>query len=132
MSATLTKKEIERLAAFALTMPRIVDGCCFLNAQRVAMRSLETDIRLSYHEGFFHRASGRGTIIHAWNSLNGKLVDFSFPLEDQIPEVYKATCTFTPTEVVRRIARVKHYEPFTQPNLKLKPPNWEPLVFVMD
>jgi hypothetical protein len=78
---------------------------CWLNGQRATM----CDERLLYHEGYIvgipmEDADRDGRFRHAWNTLNGKLVDFSSPLkfEDQhsVAEYYKADHTSTKREVL--------------------------------
>lgn len=52
-------------------------GFCWLIGQRVTI----LDSRFLYHEGYLtgahHHARADGKFPHAWNTLNGKLVDFS-------------------------------------------------------
>jgi hypothetical protein len=105
---TLTKKE--------LTICREVERCvteenegwveraCFMNAQRAA---LAADGCLLYHEGHVtgaQEADADGRMRHAWNTLNGKLVDFSSPLHFDrqrcVAEYYTADHTFTKKEVL--------------------------------
>ena len=80
-----------------------IEGYCFVNGQRATL----SDARLLYHEGYVtgsRHADADGTMRHAWNSLNGKLVDFSFPVnfakQHHVAENYNPEHTYTQKEVI--------------------------------
>jgi len=84
----LTKKEMAAVRGIQREVAEnegIVLGWCFINAQRAAMCASMYGCELLYHEGFFHKPDER--IKHAWNTLNGKLVDLSSPMP--VEEVYR-------------------------------------------
>jgi hypothetical protein len=95
-----------------------VKGYCFVNAQRA---TLAGDGHLLYHEGYVTTgaahpdADADGRIHHAWNTINGKLVDFSIPLHfgkqhyvprHYVAKLYKAQRTFTKEEVLAACKRL--------------------------
>ena len=80
-----------------------IEGYCFVNGQRATL----SDARLLYHEGYVtgsRYADADGRMRHAWNSLNGKLVDFSFPVnfveQHHVADNYNAEHTYTQKEVI--------------------------------
>lgn len=81
-----------------------VDGYCWLNAQRATL----SDGKLLYHEGILLgpqlHSGPDGKFRHAWNSINGKVVDFSLRVDygqqHRLANHYKAERTFTKKEVV--------------------------------
>ena len=103
--AKLNKKEIKivrEVEKGLLDNQGIIDGACFANAQRMTMTGSGLGYDLLYHEGFVHRPKGR--MKHAWNTLNGKIVDVSArncPIEHIhiVADKYKATNTYTSIEV---------------------------------
>ena len=86
-SAKLTKSEIAILVALEKKLIEVghqrleVDketgqemGLCWLTAQRATLY----EPRLMYHEGYFRKSDH--LMHHAWNTLNGKLVDLQTDL----------------------------------------------------
>ena len=75
-STKLTKKELVIVREVERRVRQesggFQDNYCWLNGQRAAM----CDDRLLYHEGLFRKPFSEG-MAHAWNSINGKIVDFS-------------------------------------------------------
>jgi hypothetical protein len=107
-SAKLTKKEVSILKEVERRVTEENEGwvkrCCFMNAQRAA---LAADGCLLYHEGHVtgtQEADADGRMHHAWNTINGKLVDFSSPLhfdqQHMVAEYYTADYTFTLKEIL--------------------------------
>ena len=72
---------------------------CWLNAQRAAVIGHGL---LLYHEG--HLGKGAELIRHAWNSINGKVVDYSvmdwFEDKRRWAEHYKPEHTFTSYQIL--------------------------------
>jgi hypothetical protein len=44
----------------------------------IGQRATNIDSRLLYHEGYFIKSNSR--MAHAWNTLNGKIIDFAAPV----------------------------------------------------
>jgi hypothetical protein len=92
----LTKTETELVIRVAKEF-KVERHYCFVNAQRMTLYS---DGRFLYHEGTF----GVTCMAHAWNTINGKIIDVSCSLGAVIREdcysLYKAVGTFTVNDVV--------------------------------
>jgi hypothetical protein len=93
--AILTKKELAIVRRVGKRI-KTERGACFTNAQRLVHYSYDGN-GILYHEGSL-RLPGR-TLAHAWNSINGKLIDVSHSFQQIVdPELYhlyecKVTCT---------------------------------------
>ncbi len=98
--AILTKKELAIVRRVGKRI-KTERGACFANAQRLVHYSDDGD-GILYHEGSL-RLQGR-TLAHAWNSINGKLIDVSHPFQQIVdPELYPAyepKLTATKTQIM--------------------------------
>ncbi len=77
----------------------VEDGYAF--CWLIAQRASNCDSRFLYHEGYLLKLNEK--MPHAWNSLNGKIVDFAAPCSiDRQPmmfKYYEVLHTFTTMEV---------------------------------
>lgn len=103
----LSKKELAAVREVMRVICKnwgVIPQHCFANAQRAALVPSNHGYEMLYHEGFFHAPLGR--MKHAWNTLNGKLVDVSssVPMErlHEVAHLYETTGTYTPYEVVMK------------------------------
>lgn len=100
---TLTKRETAILhKVLAQVTP---ERCrCYVNAQRA---SLYSEGKMLYHEGTFG-----GRLAHAWNSINGKIIDISsrnaIVVSQNAYYLFVSHGTYTPEEVVRNSVFKNH------------------------
>ena len=77
---------------------------CYMNAQRAALYSKG---KMLYHEGTFG-----GRLAHAWNSINGKIIDISSRPPIVVPKkayyLYASHGTYASQEVVRNSVFKNH------------------------
>ena len=77
---------------------------CYVNAQRA---SLYSEGKMLYHEGTFG-----GRLAHAWNSINGKIIDISsrnaIVVSQNAYYLFESHGTYTPEEVVRNSVFKNH------------------------
>lgn len=92
----MTKDELRIIKQAAKDM-EILRHRCYVNAQRLAMYCEGDEIL--YHEGTFG-----GCLAHAWNSINGKLLDISSGVEQIVPSecyhMYVPHGTYTKRDIV--------------------------------
>jgi hypothetical protein len=73
------------------------EGLCWLTGQRATLY----EARLMYHEGYVRK--GNELMHHAWNTLNGKLVDIQspFPFREmhRYAKFYQTDKSYTPEQV---------------------------------
>ena len=107
MDHKLNKKELAAVREVMRVIRKtwgVIPHYCFVNAQRVALVPSNHGYEMLYHEGFFHAPQGR--MKHAWNTLNGKLVDVSssVPMESlhEVAHLYEITGTYTAHEIVKK------------------------------
>src|SRR6266550_8902391 len=96
--AKLNKKEVTALRKILTQVPA-VDRRCFVNAQRVTMYAESGEFL--YHEGTMCGGA------HAWNTINGKIIDISNDYATVIPKeayhLYEVKRTYTANEVLKEL-----------------------------
>lgn len=99
----LTKSEL-KIVKQAARRIKTERHYCHVNSQRMAYHCESGDIL--YHEGTFN-----GNMAHAWNSINGKLIDISGSFEQIVePECYHlfvAHGTYTRDDIFEKLTKVK-------------------------
>ena len=87
------------------------EGACFVTAQKAAFYSND---KFLYHEGFFLKPEG--PMRHAWNTLSGKLVDFtvmdvefSCGNDEFYKTYYRVEHTFTLKQILRHNLAIQRW-----------------------
>jgi len=105
----LTKKGRQFLDEI-LSEVEVIPHYCYVTAQRVALTSDRAQgIRIRYHEGTFGRLHDGIRRAHAWNTINGEIIDLTMKGNSPVvvPQdcyyLYESKFSLTRKEVVKRL-----------------------------
>jgi hypothetical protein len=130
----LTKKELAIVRKILAYQPKgHLPYHCFMNAQQATMYGHALGVELLYHEGFFDRRGSK--MPHAWNSLNGKLVDLSGGPEKsyRFAKHYESVASYTYIEVLKAQIGHAHSEWIKNPSPNyVDPLTWKAIAAAKD
>ena len=123
----LTEKELAMVRKIMAHQPKghlpYLRHHSFMNAQRATMYGHDFGVKLLYHEGFFDKLGSK--MPHAWNTLNGKLVDLDPPpgifhvgpeKSYRFAKYYESVASYTYIEVLKAQIGRTHWGWIKNPN----------------